>query len=84
MNSLIINGIEYQIINDDTLHDGRNFFASVFYELYERKAKDDNELNDWIKKNIIDPILLTEKTNYCPLITALLYYCYVLHIIIKI
>jgi hypothetical protein len=45
-----------------TQSDGRCFAASVFYDLKERVAEDE-ELNVWIQVNIINPILETEKTD---------------------
>jgi hypothetical protein len=58
---LTIEGNKYEIIKGTT-SDGRCFSASIFYDLYER-IPNDNQLNEWIKTYIIDPILNTKGTD---------------------
>ena len=49
-----INGEEYRTVPGNQT-DGRSFSGAVFYSLNGRFARDD-ELNDWIRDNIIVPI----------------------------
>ena len=52
---------KYRIVND-TQNDGRCFSAAIYYLLFKDVA-DNDQLNNWIKENIIDPILATEDAN---------------------
>ena len=63
MSIINIDGKNYELING-TQSDGRCFFASIFYDLNNRVAEN-NELNEWIEENVIEPIL--NKNIYdCP------------------
>ena len=63
MNIKTLEENQYQII-EGTQSDGRCFSASVYYDLFNKKANDE-ELNNFIQQYIIKPILDTEKSN-CP------------------
>ena len=51
MSIINIDGKNYELING-TQSDGRCFFASIFYDLNNRVAEN-NELNEWIEENVI-------------------------------
>lgn len=64
MNIITLESKQYQLIQG-TQSDGRCFFASIFYSLYNIIPLDE-ELNSWIQQYIIEPILDKSITN-CPL-----------------
>ena len=60
-NTIEINDKIFEII-EGTQSDGRCFSAAIYYDLKGKPANDE-ELNEWIQENIINPILDTETTN---------------------
>jgi hypothetical protein len=61
MTTIQIEKQTYDII-EGTQSDGRCFSASIYYDLYKKKANDE-QLNNWIQQYIIEPILNTENNN---------------------
>ena len=73
-NIIKINEVEYEIV-DGTQSDGRCFSGSIYYDLHEVVAVED-ELNSWIEDYIINPILELETTDCGQFFSWVFFYNY--------